>query len=264
LNASVKFSPDASGGGFLTDIFYGNAKTVDTTIVPCLQRSPYWIIGNAVNGADTKPQRVNLTTGAVLSTSADASSPWSYQEHAAFLYQYAARYGSTKVADNKLMIANDQSRLTGSGYIQYIENWNEQDKNWQGRAGYFSPTEYIAMSSADYDAHMGQIPGLLSVKRADPNMKLVMAGTADSRVQYIRSMTMWSRWNRNTTKNPLDASGFSFPLDVLNFHHYSNDAGGQSSGSPTKGTFTFRLLPRITIADIIRPYLVIRYLTRSG
>jgi hypothetical protein len=64
----------------------------------------------------------------------------------------------------------------------------------------------------------------VGVKNADPKMKLVLGGLAIPELEYIKAMQLWADFRRDG----------DFPTDVLNFHHYSNDAGGQS-GRPTTG-----------------------------
>lgn len=161
-NNQNKFNPSYAGGGWNFDAYYNGLKAVGIKVSPVLQGSVSWLSTNQ----NYKP----------VSSGESATAPASYAEHADHMFQYAARYGSTAVADNKLKLAAGQPRSTGLQTLNYIENWNEQDKWWQNREGYFSPYEYAAMSSADYDGHLGAMGSTVGVKNADPNMKMVMGG----------------------------------------------------------------------------------------
>ncbi len=165
-------------------------------------------------------------------------SPFSYREHALWLYHFSARYGSRdfgSTLDSKIIYPrlheDDHAfgKPSGKGLIKYVESWNEQDKNWymsEYPHTYFRPFEYAAMLSADYDGHMDAItepvPGsgynhISGVKNADPDMKLVMGGLAGLKLCYVDSMLTWFEENRKKAGFP------TYPLDVINFHHYSND-----------------------------------------
>lgn len=129
------------------------------------------------------------------------TNPNSYKAISSALFQIAARYGETKVANNLLNVAINQ-KISGLGLIQYIEVWNEPDKTWDGPDAQFSPEEYAAMLSACYD----------SIKRADPYMKVVMAGLATLSIDYIKRMYTWFQTNRVDKK---------FAADVVNMHIYA-------------------------------------------
>lgn len=166
--------------------------------------------------------------------------PASYIAHADYLYQYAARYGSVVFSPEKEAafispkLHPNESSTTGLSYVTYIESWNEPDKWWyasQYPTTYFSPKEYAAMLSADYDGH-GQTLGLVDdpdnpgqnistvgIKNADIKMKVVMAGLSDLDLNYLQEMVAWCDTARLHALNP-------YPFDVINFHHYSNDGAG--------------------------------------
>ena len=93
-----------------------------------------------------------------ISKGADPSDPKSYIQHAEYLYQFAARYWHQKIPTEELQSRLGEKAVSGLGLVTYIEDWNEQDKYWMGATGseqqnaaYFSPFEYAAMLSADYD-----------------------------------------------------------------------------------------------------------------
>jgi hypothetical protein len=204
-----KFNPSYAGDvPWNFDDYYGTLQDMNIVVSPVAG-------GGSVSWMTTKQNYKPVPSGA------DPLLPASYAAHADHMYQYAARYGGTIVADNLLKLAPDQPRSTGLNTLQYYENHNEPDKWWETRNGYFRPYEYAAMSSADYDGHLGTMGSTFGIKNADPNAKHVMAGLARPELKYIRALKFWSDHNREG----------SFPFDVINIHHYSNDGTDQSDGT---------------------------------
>jgi len=207
----MAWAPSPAGGGAWNfDSYYGELKKRGITVSPCIQQSPQMFGGN-----DNKP----------IATGADGEDPRSYALHAGHLFQFAARYGSNRVLDSRMKLAANQKRVSGLGFLHYFENWNEPDKNWRGREGYFTPYEMAAMGSADRDGHKGLLGKDSGIKNADPNAQLVMAGLAGLQIDYLKAMKVWSDWNR----------GGQFPYDVINVHHYSNFNGNQFEGLAKNG-----------------------------
>lgn len=203
-NNQIKFAP--SNPGWSYDEYYGNLKKQGVEVAPCIQGSPSWL--NAQNNFpfDDKP---------LDNPNANSTDPESYYKKSKFMFQFAARYGSQKVPASELALATDQTKVSGLSLIRYIEDWNEQDKTWKGSNAHFSPEEYAAMASADYDGHcntMNRIPGKYGIKNADPNAKLVMGGLATLDLNYIKKMKAWFENNRRDKK---------FAIDAINFHIYS-------------------------------------------
>jgi hypothetical protein len=208
----LQFNPAAGGGGgWFFDQYYADLKAKGVTVAPCIQGGlkSLWD-ADAAYKSSYKP----------IKSGQSATDPASYAAHADFMFQYAARYGSTRVDDALLKLAPDQPRKSGLDLLTYLEDWNEQDKWWDGREGYFSPYEYAAMASADYDGHLGALGKTVGVKNADPKMKHVMGGVAKLGLDYLRCIKLWSDFNRDG----------SVPFDVINLHHYCNDGGGQQAG----------------------------------
>ncbi len=192
--------------GWNFDQVYSDFRKAGIDLSPCLQQTaPYMLY--STKRIEQKP----------ISLNDNPLDPNSYEEHARYLYQFTARYGSSVIDSSKLMLRPGQPIKSGMNLVKYVENWNEQDKWWRGRDGYFSPFEMAAMCSADYDGHEGSMGPGYGAKNADPNIKFVMGGLTTLGLDYIKSMKLWSDFNRNT----------GFPADVLNFHHYSNTSGGQ-------------------------------------
>jgi hypothetical protein len=199
------------GGSWDWDTFYAGLKTAGTMSFPCVQGGvPF----------------VNKSAVPPVSAGADATRAASYQAHADFMFQLAARYGTASIADAKLKLAPGQTRKSGLGLLGYYEDWNEPDAYWIKPDG--SPiilaNEYAAMASADIDGDQGRMGPTFGIKSADPNAKLVMAGLSgkgidtwtSSILAYIDGVRAWSDTNR----------AGSLPFDVINVHHYSFSTNG--------------------------------------
>lgn len=216
-NNQNQFSPAAGGGGAWSfDDYYARLKAAGIESAPVMQGSVKWLGGDPAKN-DLRPH----------SATADAEDPRSYAAHADHLFQFAARYGSRKVADAQLKLAAGQPRQSGLNLVKYFENWNEADRWWAGRESYFSPYELAAMSSADRDGHGGAMGKTFGVLNADPDAKLVMSGLAKPSLDYIRAMKAWSDWNRPD----LQAVNGGFVCDAINIHHYVTNGGDQTEGT---------------------------------
>lgn len=81
------------------------------------------------------------------------------------------------------------------------------------------------MTSADYDGHMNTMNQNSAVKfgmiNADPNALMVMSGLAHLEYYKLEDMKRWFDENRT------DPNYRKYPIDVINIHRYSNDAGQQ-------------------------------------
>jgi hypothetical protein len=164
---------------------------------------------------------------------------------------FAARYGSppvggypnnfAQILEQRFVTAPDNQGL-GKATIQYLEIANETDNSWVegldvnvtgtgldnnpsiASAYYYRPREYAALLSAAYDGHQnnpafeirntaGQPTGKRwGIKNLSSNTKLVMAGVADLRKDYLDLMV-----NQWTILRP----DGSIPIDVVNYHFYS-------------------------------------------
>ncbi|MFK7907373.1 MAG: hypothetical protein AB8B69_19720, partial [Chitinophagales bacterium] len=204
-NNKIAWNPGAVEWNF--DLYYQNLHQLGITTSPVLKGNVPWLLPSNYYELMSKP----------IAENESATQPASYTEHADYLFQFAARYGSNRLMSKSLKLRADQERLTGLGYIRYVENWNEYDAWWKDRKVYFEPAEYAAMASADYDAHQGKLGKAIGVKNADTNMKMVMSGTTTAELKHIEALKEWADEHR----------GGSLPFDVINVHHYSNDKGGQ-------------------------------------
>ncbi len=229
-NNAIKWAPSyGSMGGWNFDKYYKKLKDEGIGVSPVTQGAPPWLQGGPHFNANHKP----LTT-----KGASATNPASYAAKAHHMYQYAARYGRTTVPEHLLTLADDQPRVTGLGLVNYLEDWNEPNRYWQGRDAMFLPEEYAAMASADYDGHCGTLKGgTFGVKNADPTMKLVMGGIAGLDINWIIAVRKWFTENRRDKK---------FAADVINVHHYAwkngkNWQGGGPARSPEEDNFRDRM-----------------------
>lgn len=212
------FNPDYSNRH--TDEDYKRLTNAGIELNPCLQTSAYYF---------TNGENENIKP---LIKGNNPNNPESYKAHADYLFQYTARYGNTKVDDSKLKLYKKgygplnefQPRVSGLNLVKSVENWNEPDKWWHSFAATFTPFEFAAMCSADYDGHEKKLGVNVGVKNADSTMKVVMGGLASLNIDYIKGMKLWTEFNRTEMKK--------FPADVLNFHHYCNKF---INGQPTIG-----------------------------
>ncbi|WP_176956018.1 discoidin domain-containing protein [Catalinimonas alkaloidigena] len=240
-NNAIKVNPSYPSYKWLFDEYYALRKSKGIVVVPCMQGSVSWLTPDS----EDKPRNAGAAT----------DDPRSYQAHASYLYQYVARYGSKTVDESHLKLAADQPKKTGLNLLTYFEDWNEQDKWWRGADAEFSPYEYAAMASADYDGHQQKMGKTFGVKNADPNAKMVMGGLTSLNLEYVKTMKAWADHYR----------GGSFPADVLNFHHYCN-TGDRWYGhgvSPEEGNLKELLKNLVTYRDQFLPGVEI-WLTEFG
>jgi len=210
-NNKIALNPSYAGGGWNFDGYYEKLQEAGITVSPCIMNSTNWL----AEPGDTYPYEAKP-----VSSGMDTEDPGSYKAHADHMFQYAARYGSQVVDDHLLKLAANQTRVSGLGYLQYLENWNEPDRWWGSADDHFSPEEYAAMGSADRDGHEGSMGFIYGIKNADPEIKLVMAGLSEADTNYIEGIRQWCLKNRTDKK---------FVYDVINIHRYT------LSNSPEQG-----------------------------
>ncbi len=199
------------------DAYFGGLQAKGVFGYPAIQGGVPWLNGGAVPP---------------VAKGASVTDPASYAAHADEMFQYAARYGSTKVPGDLLKLATGQTPATGLGFLKYIEDWNEEDAWWVLPNGQpvFTPDAYAAMASADCDGDQGRMGKTLGMKQADPQMKCVMGGLAGKGSpitaweadieQYLDGVRAWAAAHR----------GGDFPADVVNVHYYS--FGPDPAGTP--------------------------------
>lgn len=195
-DGKIKFTQGTWGD---MDSYYSALHDHGINIIPCFQG------GSTVISGEEKANEIPVPKDA------DTLDPKSYTAHAKAMYQVAARYGSNKNIDSKnISITDAQEIRTGLGYLSALENSNEPNKSWAGKANYFTPYELAAMCSADYDGHEGTIPNA-GVHTADPEFKLAMGGLVgySTMLQYLDEMKLWFDYNRKDGK---------FAVDIINVH----------------------------------------------
>ena len=193
------------------DAYYTSLKKQGISAIPCFQGG-----STAVSGGTTSVE-IPVPSGA------DTLDPASYAIHAQAMYQVAARYGSNSDIDEAtLNITDAQEKKVGMGLIDALENSNEPNKSWAGKANYFTPYELAAMCSADYDGHEGTIPNA-GVHTADPDFRLAMGGLVgySTMIQYLDEMKLWFDYNR---------SDGVFAVDIINVHIGPDDYCVEDSG----------------------------------
>jgi hypothetical protein len=220
-NNKIMWAPSAAGDPWNFDEFYQQLKLNSIEISPVIQGSVRWLQKKKDFPANHKP---------LDNSNANPTDPNSYQAKAHHMFQFAARYGQQKVSTNKLTLQANQPKNTGLDVIKYMEDWNEPNAYWLGPDGEFTPAEYAAMASANYDGHgntMKEGTKTFGIKNADSTMKFVMGGIAATEIQWIKDIEYWFENNRADNK---------FIPDVINVHHYSwRDGKGWQGGGPAKG-----------------------------
>ena len=209
------YQPTINGGWGYDDI-YTWCKENSITVLLCLKNCPDWLV-------NTYPEDQRDGENSPLPYGWDKSSPSSYKQMAKLGFQLAARYGSNTGVNPSLLSVEAQpswapnQKLIGLDLITYIECNNEPDKDWKGPKAQQSPEEYAANLSAFYDGHLGTLGAGVGVKNADPNMKVVMAGTAGTKSWFLKRMIQWCHTYRAD----------SLCFDVINFHDYSQMRNGE-------------------------------------
>ncbi len=207
-SGKVKFTQGTWGD---MDSYYSMMKERNISIIPCFQG------GSTVISGGEKANEIPVPKDA------DTLDPTSYAVHAQAMYQVAARYGNNKNIDkNTINITDAQEVKIGMNLLNALENSNEPNKSWAGKANYFTPYELAAMCSADYDGHEGKIKNA-GVKTADPDFKLAVGGllTPEKTLfQYLDEMKLWFDYNRKDGK---------FAVDIINIHISPDDFNVESS-----------------------------------
>lgn len=194
------------------DDYLMRAKSLGIDVLPCVNLTPDWYAGvSDGSGSNNYPP---------IKKGLSRTDPNSYKDYAEFWFQFVARYGSKKHPDSDLKIDvtprwnNDVPNVkkSGLGLLKYVEINNEVDIWWlKGGEQYVTPAEHVAMLVAVMDA----------IKRADPNMKVVMAGLTGLDFTYLKEMD--SEFKRRGKQWP----------DVVNCHYYTHEGNQYAKWPPT-------------------------------
>ncbi len=125
--------------------------------------------------------------------------PKNPDDYTEFAFQLAARYGSKKHPDDKLLTRDKKS---GLGLLRYFEIWNEPDLNhpkWGALIGAFE--DYYPILRAGYEG----------VKKADPDAIVLNGGLAGFG---------FDRWNKMATHTYPDGTHPIDFVDIMNVHYY--------------------------------------------
>lgn len=185
-----------------------------------------WLSGLSELDLDTfavlvgHPSWLNPNDSLPVRDGSSATDPASYTAHAQFVFQFVSRYGAHPVALERLRLGSGESPRTGLGQIAAIEHW----RTLPGTPTRFSPAEYAAFASADYDAHQGALGEDVGSKAADPALPFVMAGLSGRSIRienwtlgitdYLDGVRAWSDRNRDG----------DFPADILNLHVFASNS----------------------------------------
>ena len=181
---------------------YMKSKEVDVLLT--LMQSPDFLNGYT--------QGINTNDYPPIRPGADKNDPKSYSEIASIYKAFAIRYGSKVWPKGSYKIDpapprwnGDESQVEKSGLnlVKTIEVGNELARWWNPEQ-MLSAEQYAAMLLTCYD----------SIKVGDPNMIVVMGGTTNFELPYLKAMNDWFK-----------ARGRVFPSIAINIHHY------QSSGN---------------------------------
>ena len=183
-------------------------------IIPCLQ----WNEGsNPARYYDRIKEKLDISK---IASEADKFKPETYAAYADVAYQYAARYGSSKIGYvfDAVAAHSGGTPKAGLNYLNWIELGNEPNGEDQNGT---TPYQLAALTSAAYDGHQRTIltdvwngedfTYFFGAKNADPDFKVAMAGLAGIGSRYITSMVYWMKANRTDG---------CIAMDAFNVHTY--------------------------------------------
>ena len=212
--AGLAVQPTAQANGNLDD-YLTAAKAQGLDAFPTIHQTPDWM--RAAWPSDPGPNAPPATPGMAK------DDPAAYRDFAGYLFQLTARYGRKTWPASALRVDTvahwaPDGKLrrnvakSGLNLLATIEVWNEPDKWWEKKI-YMQPEEYAAMLSACYD----------SIKKADPTMRVAMAGLTGIQPDYYARMLVWAKAHRADQR---------LPCDIINVHHYANQ-GNDERWPPT-------------------------------
>jgi len=150
----------------------------------------------------------------------DTEDPLSYARHAKTFWNLAALFGHTNIDTNKIDVT-DVRKFSGAAVMDLYENGNEEDAYWTGT--YWSPMEYFAMSSADYDGHEKKLGNQTGLKNADPLSRLMMSGMIQLDTSRVKVLNFLCQQERKDKKFIWEGG--------VQYHHYSKEFHGNNSTS---------------------------------
>jgi endoglucanase len=226
---SYTFNPTRDGG-WNYDALYEACRRDNIFVLADIKTIPAWI--QSTWPADERDaENVPIDSGG-----ADYDNPNAYTLQAKLAFQFAARYGSNPNVDPSLLSVNTTPRWTadpvntvkiGLNLVHYVECDNERDKWWKGKKAHQTGEEYAANLSAFYDGNKNTLGKGVGVKNADPNMKVVMAGVANTSTEFLQGMIDWCIRHRGYNAD----SSINLCWDVINFHYYADNSHGKNDAA---------------------------------
>jgi len=226
---SYTFNPSRNGG-WNYDTIYQWCKDNRMDVLVCFKNNPPWML-------ESYPGNLRDNENIPMFYAKDPADPASYIEQSRAAFQFVARYGHNKdivsMADTPLVKVDATPRWQndivnqvreGLGLIDYIECNNETDKWWKGQKAYQTGRQYAANLSAFYDGNKNKMGAGVGVKNADPSIKVVMAGVANTSTDYLRGMIDWCKEFRGYKQDGKP----DLPWDVINYHYYSCEFADKS------------------------------------
>lgn len=194
------------------DDFFTAAKNRGIDILPCINQTPEWFrnTGNGTGSNDFPFIKPGLSRTDVKS----------WEPYAEYWFQFVCRYGATVHPLTDLRVdttarwPGDIKNVprSGLGLIRAVEINNEVDRWWdKGTEKYVTGAEHATMLAAVIKA----------IRRADPGMKIVMAGLTGFDLPYLREMDA-----------AFKKLGIAWP-DIVNVHHYSHEGNQAGVWPPT-------------------------------
>lgn len=153
----------------------------------------------------------------------DKEDPMSYGRHARTFWNMAALFGKTRV-DTSLINVKDIPKFSGLGLMDRFENGNEEDGYWTQY--YWTPMDYFAVSSADYDGHEGRLGSGHGLLAADSTSKLMTSGMIQLDTNRVKTLKFLCSQLRSDGKFIWEGG--------VQYHYYSN-AVPNNLQSPIRG-----------------------------
>ena len=179
----------------------------------------------SVRGQSKEQQKQGLTEKdkPVTRAGMNTEDPLSYGRHAKTFWHLAALFGNTRVDTNSIDV-NDMPRFSGLGLMDRFENGNEEDGYWTPY--YWTPVDYFAVSSADYDGHEGRLGPKHGLRLADPGSRLMTSGMIQLDTNRVKTLQFLCSQLRSDKKFIWEGG--------VQYHYYSN-AAPNNLQSPIRG-----------------------------
>jgi hypothetical protein len=137
----------------------------------------------------------------------DTEDPLSYGRHAKTYWALAGLLGRTN-----------------TGGMDRFENGNEEDGWWTDN--YWTPMDYFAMSSADYDGHEGRLGAERGLQAGNARCRLLMSGLSQLDTNRVRTLQFLCRQLRDDRKFIWEGG--------VQYHYYSTNSASIAQ-MPTMG-----------------------------